>query len=140
MTRRASLAEELAPSDVDFEDSAAEIEDRQSSPPQYEIATYPADFTLEVLRSKWDSGELKIPDFQRGFFWSQVQASKLIESFLVGLTVPSIFLYNERGREHLLVVDGLQRLGSVFYSFDVLFGQERRGPRHGFRLTRHRAQ
>lgn len=31
--------------DIDFDDAAAELEDRQSSPPRYEIATYPADFT-----------------------------------------------------------------------------------------------
>jgi hypothetical protein len=121
-------------SDVEFEDTAAEIEDRQSSPPQYEIATYPADFTLEVLRSKWNSGEIVIPPFQRGFVWSQVQASKLIESFLVGLPVPAIFLYTERGSENSLVVDGQQRLRTVFYFFDGFFGDEKDDRRSVFRL------
>lgn len=108
--------------DVEFEDTAAEMDDRQSSPPRYEIATYPADFTLEVLASKWESGEIYIPPFQRGFVWNQVQASKLIESFLVGLPVPSIFLYTERENERSMVVDGQQRLRSVFYFFEGYFG------------------
>ncbi|RSN42631.1 DUF262 domain-containing protein [Amycolatopsis sp. WAC 04197] len=120
--------------DIDFEDNAAEIEDRQSSPPEYEIATYPADFTLEVLETKWKSKELVIPKFQRQFVWSQVQASKLIESFLVGLPVPSIFLYTERKSEKLLVVDGQQRLRTAFYYFEGYFGEEKNGNRPTFRL------
>lgn len=122
------------PEDVEFDDPAAELADRQSSPPRYEIATYPADFTLEVLETKWESGEIVIPDFQRGFVWTIGQASKLIESFLVGLPVPSIFLYAERSSERLLVVDGQQRLRSVFYFFEGLFGPERGGRRPVFRL------
>ncbi len=124
----------LNPSDVDFEDTAAELEDRESSPPQYEIATYPADFTLQVLQTKWDAGELIIPPFQRGFVWTQVQASKLIESFLVGLPVPAIFLYTERGSERSLVVDGQQRLRTIFYFMNGVFGEEKNGRRIVFRL------
>lgn len=121
--------------EIEFEESAAEIEDRESSPPTYEIATYPADFTLEVLRSKWNSGEIFIPPFQRGYVWNQVQASKLIESFLVGLPVPSIFLYTERDSEKSMVVDGQQRLRSVFYFFEGYFGEaNHKGTRTVFSL------
>lgn len=121
--------------DVDFEDTAAELEDRQSSPPTYEIATYPADFTLEVLHIKWAAGEIYIPEFQRGFVWNQTQASKLIESFLVGLPVPPIFLYTERRTERSMVVDGQQRLRSIFCFLEGYFGAEDdRSKRTVFRL------
>lgn len=124
----------IAP-DVEFDDPLSELEDRRSSPPSYEIATYPADFTLEVLHSKWQAGEIRIPRFQRGFVWNQNQASKLIESFLVGLPVPSIFLYTERDTEEMLVVDGQQRLRSVFFYFTGFFGEEdRTAKRSVFRL------
>lgn len=126
--------ETVGPEDVEFDDPKSELEDRQSSPPQYEIATYPADFTLEVLRSKWDDEELIIPPFQRGYVWSQAQASKLIESFLVGLPVPAIFLYTQRGSEKFLVVDGQQRLRTIFYFFDGYFGSARSDHRTVFRL------
>lgn len=121
--------------DLDFDDPASELDDRQSSPPSYEIATYPADYTLEVLSSQWKSKELYIPPFQRGFVWNQTQASKLIESFLVGLPVPSIFLYTERSSERSMVVDGQQRLRSIFYYFDGYFGEASpQGKRAIFRL------
>lgn len=121
--------------DIDFEDVASELEDRQSSPPTYEIATYPADFTLEVLESKWRSGEIFIPPFQRGYVWNQTQASKLIESFLVGLPVPAIFLYTESGTERSMIVDGQQRLKTIFYFFEGFFGEANpRGMRPIFTL------
>lgn len=121
--------------DVDFEDTAAEIDDRRSSPPRYDIATYPADFTLEVLHSQWKAGDIYIPPFQRGFVWNQIQSSKLIESFLVGLPVPSIFLYTDRQSERSMVVDGQQRLRSIVDFFDGSFGEEdKQGRRSVFRL------
>lgn len=132
MTER--TASRPSPGDIKFDDSAGEVADRQSSPPSYEIATYPADFTLEVLHAKWQADELVIPPFQRGFVWSQAQASKLIESFLVGLPVPAIFLYTERGSERSLVVDGQQRLRTIAYFFEGHFGEERAGRLTRFRL------
>ena len=46
------------------------------------------DYTLEVLHQKWKTDEIVIPKFQRQFVWKQSQASRLIESFLVGATGP----------------------------------------------------
>ncbi|MEW6350356.1 MAG: DUF262 domain-containing protein [Thermodesulfobacteriota bacterium] len=127
--------EHRAPEDIDLEPVVSEDEDYESSPPQYDILTYPADFTLEVLHQKWKNKEILIPEFQRGFVWKQVQASKLIESFLVGLPVPSVFLYSERKTRHFLVIDGQQRLKSIFFFFEGYFGAEEQGRRRVFRLT-----
>jgi len=88
--------ENRTPTDLELEPITSEDEDYESAPPDYQILTYPADFTLEVLHQKWKADEILIPDFQRKFVWKQVQASKLIESFLVGLPVPAVFLYTER--------------------------------------------
>ena len=38
---------------IELEEIKSEVEDYESSPAQYEITTYPADFTLEVLYQKW---------------------------------------------------------------------------------------
>ncbi len=118
-----------------LEQIPSEIADAATSPAEYEIATYPADFTLQVLHSKWRQGEIVVPSFQRQFVWTQTQASRLIESFMLGLPVPSIFLYTDRKTEKFLVIDGQQRLKSVFYFFEGFFGDEIRGRRPVFRLT-----
>ena len=124
----------LAP-DLDLELIVSEEEDYESAPPNYRIATYPADYTLEVLYQKWRNEEIEIPDFQRNFVWKQVQSSKLIESFLVGLPVPAVFLYNDRDSQKYLVIDGQQRLKSIFYFFQGDFGEERKNRRKTFELT-----
>ena len=120
--------------DLELEPVDSEEEDYESAPPDYQIATYPADYTLEVLHHKWRSSEIEIPDFQRGFVWKQTQASKLIESFLVGLPVPAVFFYSERRSHKYLVIDGQQRLKSIFSYFEGYFGPKRRGRHAVFQL------
>jgi hypothetical protein len=106
-----------------FEKIPSEQYDSEVSLQGYEILSYPADFTLEVLVGKWKKQEINIPPLQRRFIWSQVRASKLIESFLMGLPVPPVFFYQERGTNKLLVVDGQQRLRSIVYFFAGSFGE-----------------
>ena len=128
------LRDSVGPNDIRIQRIESEETDYESAPPDYSINTYPADFTLEVLHSKWRSGDIEIPPFQREFVWKQVQSSKLIESFLVGLPVPAIFFYTERQSQRFLVIDGQQRLRSIFYFFDGLFGEEEKGKRTVFKL------
>lgn len=102
---------------------------------EYNIATYPSDNTLNVLRVMWKEGDIAIPKFQRGFVWNLGQASLLIESFLRGLPVPPIFLFVDEDNTNL-VVDGLQRLSSIMYFYEGYFGPEQsNGRRQIFRLT-----
>jgi len=96
----------------------SEQEDPEEGTPIYRIASYPSDLTLEGLHLKWQREEIEIPQLQRRWVWSHVQASRLIESFLLGLPVPSIFVYRERDTEIQLVIDGQQRLRSIFGFFE----------------------
>ncbi len=57
---------------------------------------------------------MKIPGFQRNYVWDIKRASKLIESLLLGLPVPQVFLYEE-GPNRFLVIDGQQRLMSIYF-------------------------
>jgi hypothetical protein len=120
--------------DVNFQLLESEIIDSESSFVNFEVLTYPADYTLEVLVNKIDNNQIKIPEFQRRFVWSITQASKLIESFLLGLPVPAIFLYTGKD-DNLNVIDGQQRLLSIYYFFKGLFGEEKKGKRITFKLV-----
>ena len=53
------------------------------------------------------------PDFQRGFVWKARQRSGLIESLLLGIPLPS-FYFNEDDKGRLQVVDGVQRLTTIY--------------------------
>lgn len=81
---------------------------------EYDITASPNDFNLLTLVNFVESGAIKIPGFQRNFVWDIKRASKLIESIIIGLPIPQIFLYEE-SRNRFLVIDGQQRLMSIFY-------------------------
>ena len=105
-------------------DKTEESEEEERDVISYQISSYPADITLSGYLEKWDRGQLKIPDFQRNYVWDQVKASKLIESFLLGLPVPGVFLYKERATNHLAVIDGQQRITSAVYFFKNRFNEK----------------
>lgn len=110
-----------------FIETAPDEEEEIDAPPQpYEILTYPADFTLEGLVLKVGNDEIRNAPGQRGFVWKQPAASKLIESFLLGLPVPPVFFYQDRDGK-LLVVDGQQRLRSITSFFSGWFGDKEAG-------------
>ncbi|MBV6503859.1 MAG: hypothetical protein AKCLJLPJ_01953 [Fimbriimonadales bacterium] len=120
--------------ELELESIQSEKDDEEGGLATYEMQSYPADFTLEVLETKFKNGDIRIPDIQRKYVWSLPQASRLIESFLLGLPVPSIFLYEEKGTGQLLVVDGQQRMRSVVYFLRESFGEEKKGKTTVFRL------
>ena len=86
----------------------------------YDITATPNDFNLSTLISFIDAGVLVIPGFQRNYVWDIKRASKLIESLIRGLPVPQLFLY-EAERDRFLVIDGQQRLMSIYYFFKQRF-------------------
>lgn len=70
------------------------------------------DYTIGSLISLWQNEELKIPDFQRKYVWKIEQASKFIESLMLGLPIPSLMFY-EDSDSYLLIIDGQQRIKSI---------------------------
>lgn len=80
----------------------------------YDITYYPNDFNVVTLNSYIEHGAIKMPSFQRNYVWDIKRASRWIESLLLGLPVPQLFLY-ERAQNTFLVVDGQQRLMTIYY-------------------------
>lgn len=95
-----------------FDDYADEVDDIQIE--EYDITAAPNDFNVLTIYSFLESGAVRIPGFQRNYVWDLGRASKLIESLLLGLPVPQVFLY-EMERNKFLVIDGQQRLMSIYY-------------------------
>lgn len=95
-----------------FEDYADGQDEAQID--EYDITASPNDFNVLTLFSFIESGAVKIPGFQRNFVWDRVRSSKLIESLIMGIPVPQLFLY-EQSRNNFLVIDGQQRLMTIYY-------------------------
>jgi hypothetical protein len=81
---------------------------------EYDLTATPNDFNVKTIIDFLGSNVFVIPTFQRNYVWDIKRASKLIESLVLGLPVPQIFLYEE-ARNKFLVIDGQQRLMSLHY-------------------------
>jgi hypothetical protein len=66
----------------------------------------------EIINMYRDGDLIINPDFQRLFRWDIVQKSRLIESILLGIPLPSIFVF-ERDDSKWELVDGLQRVSTI---------------------------
>ncbi|MGW2058096.1 DUF262 domain-containing protein [Streptomyces sp. NPDC001840] len=75
-----------------------------------DIRTHAMDFSIESLARLFEQGELVIPAFARPMVWSQTQKSQFIESLLLEMPVPPLFLSENQETYQYSVLDGAQRL------------------------------
>lgn len=98
----------------------------ETLPFKYSITSYGADYPVDGLVRRIRDGSIYIPPFQRGFVWTLKQASRFVESLLLGLPVPGIFLSRDEDTQRLLVIDGQQRLRTLQYFYDGIFHKTKR--------------
>jgi len=76
--------------------------------------------------SLYERSEIDIhPEFQRFFRWSPKQKSRLIESILLGIPIPQIFVA-QREDGVWDVVDGLQRLSTIYQFAGILQDKDKK--------------
>jgi hypothetical protein len=106
--------------ELNFE-SLEEDESIELAPDQRRIYTQPADPEVDSLWKKWKRGKLDIqPEFQRHFVWDIKKASRLIESALLSIPIPIVYISEEADNKEY-VIDGQQRLTSFFSFIDGKF-------------------
>ena len=80
-----------------------------------------AQFSIFELKRRYSRGAICLdPDFQRNYVWKTKQKSELIESVLMGIPLPLIYLA-ETMEGNLVIVDGRQRLTTFFDYMDNKF-------------------
>ncbi|MGE7185588.1 DUF262 domain-containing protein [Peribacillus sp. NPDC006672] len=88
------------------------------------IVTESARYPLNQIVSMVESEDYELnPDFQRRHRWDLERKSKLIESFIMNVPIPPIFLYEERF-SYYEVMDGLQRLTAIYEFYTDKFALE----------------
>ena len=88
---------------------------------RYSITSYGADYTVDRLVDRLNSGKIIIPNFQRKYVWNIKDASRFIESLILGLPVPGVFFCQEKESKKMLVIDGQQRLKSLQFFYNKIF-------------------
>ena len=110
------MADEALPSTqdsgVEEEDTDAAI-DTPFNPEGIDITTRAT--TVNLLLSRLRTGRLDLePEFQRGRVWNPRRKSRLIESLLLNIPLPTIYAAESKdGEDTWIVVDGVQRLSTI---------------------------
>lgn len=88
------------------------------------IVTEQARYPLDTICTMLNSGKYQLrPDFQRRRRWDRPKQSRLIESFIMNIPIPPIFLYEYEFSKYE-VMDGLQRLTAIKEFYDDKFPLE----------------
>lgn len=97
-------------------DSLIEKIDSQS----LSVRTDSLDISFGEILSMYEGKELEIrPSYQRLFRWTATQQSQFIESLLLGLPIPPIFVIETEARKYELI-DGLQRISAFLHFMGML--------------------
>lgn len=110
---------------INYKDGDIEEEDISSIDSEditkIDIINQPLEIESLYRMHKMEPKELELyPDYQRNFVWKPRQKSKLIESILLKIPLPTFYL-DTRNEDLWLVIDGLQRLTTVFLFMDNEF-------------------
>lgn len=98
-------------------------EEEEVLPSRYLISSYGADYIVSVIVDRLKKHKFIIPEFQREFVWNKARSSQFIESLIIGLPVPGIFLYRGEDSPVLMVIDGLQRLRTLQMFYEGTFSK-----------------
>lgn len=89
-----------------------EDETQKESITAYNIKHWVSNRSFGELIDMFNCGEIKKPAMQREFVWDAQKSSRLIESIVLGLPIPPLFLL-EVGNNEYELIDGFQRLTTV---------------------------
>ena len=137
---RKKRAVDLPASNLDTEEDVQDLDEAEELIPfTYSITSYGADYPVDSVVKRIEVKDILVPTFgqqptaeshvvgfQREYVWPRTKADRFIESLLLGLPVPGIFLVKEPSGI-FLVLDGHQRLFTLHAFYEgVIHGEEYR--------------
>lgn len=99
-----------------------DIAEKENDSVYFSVTSYGADYSVDVIISRLKKQQIIVPEFQRNYVWDIKKASRFIESLIIGLPVPGIFLSKDINNQNkMLIVDGQQRLLTLLYFYSGRF-------------------
>lgn len=144
-TRRGQMARAPRQDEREITQDAKEALDEQIRSLQkitdHQIREFPVSVIVDKFQEglETDQAELYIPDYQREFVWSNIQKSRFIESLLLNIPIPYVFVAdigNDDGR--LEIVDGSQRIRTLYHFLNdkfTLTGLKKLTSANGFKYS-----
>lgn len=104
--------------DVEATENLQEVLDDENSDDdqkveEFKIKHWVSNRSFGELVDMYHEGEIKVPKMQRKFVWTSTRSSRLIESIILGLPIPPLFLLEVNDNEYE-IIDGFQRLTALY--------------------------
>ena len=84
----APLESDASPGDLGEMDSEEEF---IFPPAERRIVTQPLDLSVQTLIEQWEAKTLLLPDIQREYVWDNGKSSRLIESLILNIPIPTLY-------------------------------------------------
>lgn len=113
------MTQNVSSNSEQIDDGTSSFEDVSESVPyanirERKVVIQPYDWPVRTLMDMVVEGDLVLdPDYQRNYRWSDIKASRFIESILLNIPVPVIYLAEESDGSYT-IIDGQQRITSLF--------------------------
>ncbi len=89
----------------------------------FNITSWGADMSLMDIIMAYQNNDILKPELQRKYVWDKKEASRFIESILLGLPVPSIFMANTSNYQKL-IIDGYQRIMTIVDFYNGIWSKD----------------
>lgn len=76
---------------------------------------------IETIFSNLKRGDFILPKFQRQFVWNKKQVASLAVSLIKNIPIPPLYLYYQKDTNKYVILDGQQRITSLFFYYNSLF-------------------
>ncbi|WP_131812751.1 DUF262 domain-containing protein, partial [Mycolicibacterium peregrinum] len=103
---------DLDVADNDEIDTPSDEGDSSVPAAERKLVTQSYDLSVSTLIEQWNDETLILPDIQREYVWNNAKASRLIESLLLNVPIPVIYLAEAPG-DRYEIIDGHQRVRSI---------------------------
>jgi len=99
-----------------FDDDSDEESIKENESDFQSITSYTVSNSVRTIIDMIDQDIIDLkPEFQRDFVWDIRRASKLIDSLISNLPIPNTLLGKYKKTEKFIVIDGQQRLKSIYF-------------------------
>lgn len=82
---------------------------------------------IEAILNALKRGDYILPKYQRKYVWEKYQASNLVLSLIKNIPIPPLYLYYDNYTGKYVILDGQQRITSLFMYYNNIFYRSKNG-------------
>lgn len=125
MSENKDIRDELIQSDFDFfetDEKSIDVSDLLNNKISYKSKA----MDIETILLNLKRGYFELPKYQRRYVWEKEQVENLILSLIRNIPIPPLYLYYDNRSGNYVILDGQQRITSLFMYYNSIFYKGKR--------------